>query len=204
MLRVNRPDLGTGILRLRNHVSGCLVGGGRRSLRAGSSSARTWRKPEAGWMKLNFDGSSVHSTGMASIGEVYRDHEGRIVLGYAERIGTATSSVAELVALKRGLELAVKNGWRRVWAEGDSMVVVDVVRDRAEVRSEEDLRHCREIAALLPLLDDMAVSHVGRGGNKVAHGFAQLGRGCGATRRPTRCSRSCAETPIKGKIVNTC
>nr|BAD23746.1 hypothetical protein [Oryza sativa Japonica Group] len=140
-----------------------------------SSSARTWRKPEAGWIKLNFDGSSKHATKIASIGGVYRDHEGAFVLGYAERIGRATSSVAELAALRRGLELVVRNGWRRVWAEGDSKTVVDVVCDRANVRSEEDLRQCREIAALLPLIDDMAVSHVYRSGNKVAHGFARLG-----------------------------
>lgn len=178
MLRVHRADLG--VLRRRNPVLGCILvgGGGRRILRLraySSASARIWRKPEEGWTKLNFDGSSKHSTGIASIGGVYRDHDGAFLLGYAERIGTATSSVAELAALRRGLELAVRNGWRRVWAEGDSKAVVDVVCDRADVQSEEDLRLCREIAALLPQLDDMAVSHVRRGGNKVAHGFAELG-----------------------------
>ncbi|EEC70002.1 hypothetical protein OsI_00539 [Oryza sativa Indica Group] len=89
-------------------------------------------------MKLNFDGSSKHSTGIASISAV----------------------------LRRGLELAVQNGWRLIWAEGDSKVMVDVVRDRADMQSEKDLRLCREIATLLPQLDDMAVFHVCRGGNK--------------------------------------
>jgi hypothetical protein len=105
-----------------------------------SASTRTWRKPEEGWMKLNFDGSSKHSTGIASISAV----------------------------LRRGLELAVQNGWCLIWAEGDSKVMVDVVRDRADMQSEKDLRLCREIATLLPQLDDMAVFHVCRGGNKVA------------------------------------
>ncbi|KAF0931773.1 hypothetical protein E2562_005755 [Oryza meyeriana var. granulata] len=178
MLRIHHLDLG--MLRLRNPILACSLvggcGGRRQNLRANSSlSARTWRKPEAGWMKLNFDGSSKNSTRIASIGGVYRDHEGAFVLGYAERIGTATSSVAELAALRRGLELAVRNGWQRVWAEGDYKMVVNVVHDHAEVRSEEDMRQWREIAALLQLFDDMAVSHVYRGGNKVAHGFAKLG-----------------------------
>lgn len=179
-------------------LSACLVGGraaapgsrgGERGLHGGGravtppeSSARAWRKPEAGRLKLNFDGSSKHASRRASIGGVYRDHEGGFVLGYAERIGRATSSVAELAALRRGLELAVANGWRRVWIEGDAKTVVDVVRSRARVRAEEDSRLCDEIAALLPLLDDMSVSHVRRQGNRVAHGFAKLGHGAAAPR----------------------
>ncbi|KAM0910351.1 hypothetical protein ACQ4PT_014188 [Festuca glaucescens] len=153
-------------------------GGGRRSIHAGES-ANTWRKPEAGRLKLNFDGSSKHASRRASIGGVYRDHEGGFVLGYAERIGKATSSVAELVALRRGLELALENGWLNISIEGDAKTVVDVVKKRASVRAAEDLRQCEEIAALLPLLDDgdMAVSHVRRAGNRVAHGFAKLGHG---------------------------
>uniref|UniRef100_A0A0E0FGR1 RNase H type-1 domain-containing protein n=1 Tax=Oryza nivara TaxID=4536 RepID=A0A0E0FGR1_ORYNI len=63
--------VGIRILRLRAYLS---------------ASTRTWRKPEEGWMKLNFDGSSKHSTGIASISAV----------------------------LRRGLELAVQNGWRLI------------------------------------------------------------------------------------------
>ncbi|CAM0909496.1 unnamed protein product [Alopecurus aequalis] len=157
-------------------------GGARRSIHAGESPSK-WRKPEAGRLKLNFDGSSKNVSRRASIGGVYRDHEGGFVLGYAERIGKATSSVAELAALRRGLELALENGWLDIAIEGDAKTVVDVVRNRVSIRAEEDLRQCEEIAALLPLLggDHMAVSHVRRAGNRVAHGFAKLGHG---TARP--------------------
>jgi len=124
---------------LCNPLSACLVGraapprggGGRRGLHDGGvitpgcdgepPSASAWRKPEAGRLKLNFDGSSKSASRRGSIGGVYRDHEGGFVLGYAERIGAATSSVAELAALRRGLELAVANGWRRVWVEVDAV-----------------------------------------------------------------------------------
>lgn len=199
MLRVHRP-LGIGSMLLCHPFSACLVGsraasGGRRRGDNNNGwpppepSASTWRKPEPGRLKLNFDGSSRHggassSRRRASIGGVYRDHEGGFVLGYAERIGAATSSVAELAALRRGLELAVANGWRSVWIEGDAKTVVDVVRSRARVRvrSPEDLRLCGEIEKLLPLLDDMSVSHVRRQGNRVAHGFAKLGHGAARPR----------------------
>lgn len=186
MLRVHRPLLGR--MLLCNPFSACLVDGVRRGLHGGvivpgePSSASAWRKPETGRLKLNFDGSSKHASRRASIGGVYRDHEGGFVLGYAERIGTATSSVAELAALRRGLELAVANGWRSVWIEGDAKTVVDAVRSRARVRAEEDRRLCGEIEALLPMIDDVSVSHVRRQGNRVAHGFAKLGHGAARPR----------------------
>ncbi|KAL6873807.1 hypothetical protein ACP4OV_013889 [Aristida adscensionis] len=201
MLRVHRP-LGSSMLACNPWVA-CFVSGAggaatprgdgrvRRGLHRGGSSeegppasASVWRRPEAGRLKLNFDGSSKHPSRRASIGGAFRDHEGAFVLGYAERIGAATSSVAELAALRRGLELAVSNGWRRVWVEGDAMAAVDAARRRraAARRSEEDARQCREIAALLPLLDDMSVSHVRREGNRVAHGFARLGHAAAAPR----------------------
>ncbi|WVZ78889.1 hypothetical protein U9M48_026534 [Paspalum notatum var. saurae] len=203
MLRAAHRPLGSSgsMLWLCSPLSACLAGGrsssaaapspsGGGGARRGSSngriiapeSASVWRKPEAGRLKLNFDGSSKHASRRASIGGVYRDHEGGFVLGYAERIGRATSSVAELAALRRGLELAVANGWRSVWVEGDAKTVVDVVRSRARVRAEEDSRLCADIAALLPLLDDLCVSHVRRQGNRVAHGFAKLGHGAASPR----------------------
>ncbi|CAI9087649.1 OLC1v1021778C1 [Oldenlandia corymbosa var. corymbosa] len=73
----------------------------------------TWAKPEKGWTKLNFDGSCKCKTGRGSIGGVLRDHEAEFLLGYAESIiGRTNSTIAELVALKRGLELVVEHGWR--------------------------------------------------------------------------------------------
>jgi ribonuclease HI len=109
-----------------------------RKLNGGSSSS-TWATPKKGRLKLNFDGSSMSKS--SSIGGVYRDHKGRFVLGYAQRVGKATSSVAELLALKRGLELAVKYKWRNIAIEGDFKTAVDAMASRARVRAKKDLQH---------------------------------------------------------------
>ncbi|XP_047051856.1 uncharacterized protein LOC124657330 [Lolium rigidum] len=143
-----------------------------RKLKSASSSS-TWTTPTKGRLKLNFDGSSMSRS--SSIGGVYRDHRGRFVLGYAQRIDKATSSVAELLALKRGLELAVKNRWRNISIEGDFKTAVDAIASRARVRAKKDLKQWKGIAGLLPRLGKTTVSHVVRKGNKVAHGFAKLG-----------------------------
>ncbi|RWW57002.1 hypothetical protein BHE74_00036244, partial [Ensete ventricosum] len=111
----------------------------------------------------------------ASIGGVCRDHEGLFMLGYAECIGRATSSVAELAACKRGLELALQNGWHSLWVEGDAKMVVDVFTNEVRLKSKEDLKIAREIRVLIPQLNDFTVSHIYRQGNRVAHNFAKLG-----------------------------
>nr|CAD1823260.1 unnamed protein product [Ananas comosus var. bracteatus] len=135
----------------------------------------TWRKPEIGYIKLNFDGASKYGTNNASIGGVFRNHEGIFLLGYAERIGKATSSVAELVAAKRGIELALMNSWLDLQIEGDAKAVVDLITNEMKLRSKEDLRHVRDISAMISQLNDFNASHIYREGNKVADKLAKLG-----------------------------
>jgi len=131
-----------------------------------------WEKPEKGFIKLNFDGSS--KTRKASIGGVYRDHEGSFLLGYSERIGQATSCVAELVAAKRGLELALENGWFNIWIEGDAKFVVDLLMKPTRVKSKDHVEHANEIRMLASLLDHFDATHISRNGNKVADKLAKL------------------------------
>ncbi|GMH30314.1 hypothetical protein Nepgr_032157 [Nepenthes gracilis] len=136
-----------------------------------------WKKPRKGWTKLNFDGSSRGKTGKASIGGVFRDHNAEFLLGYAESIGKSSSTVAELAALRRGLQLAIENGWSNVWLEGDAKTLVDMIgkRRRLVVRSAEGRRHVNDINEIIPELENCMVTHVYREGNRVADKFAQIG-----------------------------
>ena len=47
-------------------------------------------------MKLNIDGSSIVNLRMAREGDVIRDEEGNWVVGFAKRIGSASSFLAKL------------------------------------------------------------------------------------------------------------
>ncbi|KAL9452636.1 hypothetical protein AB3S75_008429 [Citrus x aurantiifolia] len=93
----------------------------------------SWEKPDIGWTKLNFDGSCKGRTGKSSIGGIFRDHKADFLLGYAESIGRTTSTIAELSALRRGLELVLENGWSDVWLEGDAKSLVDIIVQRRHV-----------------------------------------------------------------------
>ncbi|XP_037467265.1 uncharacterized protein LOC119339240 [Triticum dicoccoides] len=144
------------------------------------------KKPKAVRLKLNFDGSSKYGesryASVGAFGGVFRDLEGRFVLGYAGRIGNATSSVAELVALKRGLELALQNEWRDICIEGDCKAAVEAITSRVRVRASKDKEQFRAITAMLPRLRKVTVTHVGRKRNTVADSFAELGHEAGPQR----------------------
>uniref|UniRef100_A0A0A0LUF5 RNase H type-1 domain-containing protein n=1 Tax=Cucumis sativus TaxID=3659 RepID=A0A0A0LUF5_CUCSA len=139
-----------------------------------------WTRPEFGWTKLNFDGSSKGEIGpgVASIGGVLRDHKAQFLLGYAESIGRAYSSMAELKALTKGLELVLENGWKDVWVEGDAKGLVEILAENREVKCMEARSYLRHIKSLLLDFDNCKVSHIYREGNKVADRFASIGHRC--------------------------
>lgn len=62
----------------------------------------SWNPPPQGVLKLNTDGSMVSSTGMASAGGVFRDHQGAWVFGYVTKIGTTNSSQQSFGVFGRG------------------------------------------------------------------------------------------------------
>ncbi|KAI4296599.1 hypothetical protein L6164_036546 [Bauhinia variegata] len=135
-----------------------------------------WKKPENGWTKLNFDGSCKGRNGKSSIGGVVRNDKAEFLLGYAESIGCANSTIAEITALRRGLELVLENGWNNdVWLEGDAKTLVEILVKRRTIRCLEVQRHVSHINSILPELNNYIVSHVYREGNRAADKFAQMG-----------------------------
>ena len=69
-----------------------------------------WSKPLEGWYKLNTDGASFGNLGKAGGGGIIRDSQGNWVKGYSRAIGFTISIIAELWALRDGLNLAIQLG----------------------------------------------------------------------------------------------
>ncbi|KAM6585066.1 hypothetical protein CsatB_012068 [Cannabis sativa] len=160
--------------------------GFRFGLRSSSSSSKkkaeavpvSWAKPEMGWAKLNFDGSSKGAAGnnKASIGGVIRNHKAEFLMGYAESIGEANSNIAELVALRRGLELVLEYGlWSHVWLEGDAKTLLDIIVEKRQVKCVDVQMHVAHINSIIPKLSSCIVSHIYREGNRAADKLARMG-----------------------------
>ncbi|GKV08919.1 hypothetical protein SLEP1_g20489 [Rubroshorea leprosula] len=92
-----------------------------------TSIAVKWTKPSSGVVKLNTDGSFLSRSGMAASGGLFRDHEGKWMLGYARNIGHTSCLAAELWAIRDGLQLAVDKGFNRLCIETDSLTALNLI-----------------------------------------------------------------------------
>lgn len=128
-----------------------------------------WTPPPRGWFKVNFDGSVYHDgSGRASIGGVIRDCAGRVVLAFAEQTEHSTVGIVEARAMIRGLKLARELGLDRVVAEGDDLVLAQLLRGE-ETQTRIPVAMQEEIVGLLQCFAGYDVRHIYREGNQVAH-----------------------------------
>lgn len=83
-----------------------------------------WEKPPTGWIKLNSDGSALGNPGKAGGGVLIRDHQGNWVRGYARSLDNTSNSIAELWALRDGLDIAKELGIDNLIVEMDALSIV--------------------------------------------------------------------------------
>lgn len=86
----------------------------------------TWKKPMAGRVKINVDGSSLGNPGQVGGGGVIRNDKGMVLAAFATNFGIAASNnEAELRAIIEGLKLCQHIGCFHVDIECDSKIVVE-------------------------------------------------------------------------------
>ncbi|XP_068639159.1 uncharacterized protein [Aristolochia californica] len=85
---------------------------------------KDWVPPEVGYLKLNFDGSSLGNPGIAGFGGVISDSFGNQWFSYAAPLGISDSTSAELHGLLNGLRTFKDKCSGPIHIEGDSKVVI--------------------------------------------------------------------------------
>ncbi|XP_040996142.1 uncharacterized protein LOC121242329 [Juglans microcarpa x Juglans regia] len=131
-----------------------------------------WERPKEDWFKLNVDGSSINNPGILGAG-VVRNEFGKMVFMFAESIGSGSNNLAEVIALRRGLEHCKRLGLNNIIIEMDSLLVVNWVQDgRCSLWYLEDFWD-----DTMNMLAEMnfSIKHIYREGNKAADFLAQLG-----------------------------
>eukprot|EP00253_Pinus_taeda_P031603 PITA_31603 len=93
-----------------------------------AQSPEQFNYPKENFIKLNFDGASKGNPGNAAFGGIFRDSEQNIRWIYAEWGGEMTNNEAELWAVHQGLRIAARNNYRNLEIEGDSQVVIEMIR----------------------------------------------------------------------------
>ncbi|KAL0378377.1 UNVERIFIED_CONTAM: hypothetical protein Sradi_3143200 [Sesamum radiatum] len=95
-----------------------------------------WTTPPPTWFKLNSNGSSLGNLGPAGAASIIRDAEGQMRLAYQDAFGTTTSVIVELIAVWRGLELALAHELAPIVVEVDTTTVIQLLQSRVSGKWE--------------------------------------------------------------------
>ena len=147
-----------------------------------SSSSYFWSPLPEDFIKLNFDGASKGNPGAAGFGVVFRNHHGHILLISAGFLGHSTNNAAELWGLIKGLELAIKNDFAKLIVEGDSQIIINLLRRILNGANPDRISPSWRLSHGLQIITDLlqpnlAVipAHIRRKANQVADELANMG-----------------------------
>lgn len=120
------------------------------------------------------DGSSFGNPGEAGFGGVFRDHLGRWKSGFVGSIGLGSNLLAELQAIKNGLQLGWEFGDRRIICETDSLEAIELI-DKANMNLHSYARVIMGIMRLLKFEWQVELRYTLREANQVADYLTKMG-----------------------------
>ncbi|OIT06580.1 putative ribonuclease h protein [Nicotiana attenuata] len=130
-----------------------------------------WAPPNPHCYKLNSDGASCPTTGLAGYGGVIRDSNGNWIVGYSGSTVHTTSLHMELMGLLQGLRLAQERNLTPLEVFVDAKEVIHVL-NVGNLLYSHILNDCRSV---LHQLADPPVTHTYREQNQVVDAMAKHG-----------------------------
>ncbi|XP_074304974.1 uncharacterized protein LOC141639890 [Silene latifolia] len=89
--------------------------------------------PLAGWVVLNIDGASKGNPGLSGAGCLIRDASGQLIKAFSEKLGLETVTRGEIMALRRGLIMALELQVTHLIIQIDSKAVRSLMDSTFEV-----------------------------------------------------------------------
>lgn len=133
-----------------------------------------WKMPDAGWVKLNTDGSFSEDGG-AGAGMVLRDDKGAIIFSSCRVLFSCREALeAELCACMEGLSLSIQCTDLPIIVEMDSMVAMKMIQ-------AHDVDRSLYSAIVREILRRTCITLVSRSQNKVSDSLASFARVEGRT-----------------------
>ncbi len=123
---------------------------------------------------INVDGASRGNPGPSGIGYCVHDNEGHITKQGGEFIGFATSRVAEYCAMRKGIELAIELGYKKVRFVSDSLMVVNQLNGIFSIKNRDIIPIYKDIQGKLENFEAVSFAHVNRDKNIIADHEANL------------------------------
>lgn len=139
-----------------------------------TSSGRISSRDTVNSVIINVDGASKGNPGPSGIGYCIYNSDGHILKQGGEFIGFATSRVAEYCAMRKGIELAIELGYRKVRFISDSLMVVNQLNGIFTVKNRDVMSIYLDIQNKLEKFEAVSFAHVNREKNVVADHEANL------------------------------
>ncbi|RLN24050.1 hypothetical protein C2845_PM07G13240 [Panicum miliaceum] len=138
------------------------------------TSRSRWRRPPDDWLKINTDAAYSAATSSRASGVVIRNSHGEILVAAACAYSNILDvTMAEALAARDGMRLAIEQGAARVILEVDNVHVASLIRSQEGIRSSiSGIWH--EIRELSNLVTAFVVFFVHRKGNEAAHRCASM------------------------------
>lgn len=120
------------------------------------------------------DGASLGNPGLAAIGAIIKDEQGRLIARISQRIGQATNNQAEYKAIIAALQKAISLGARQVELNSDSELVVKQINASYRVKKPALKPLYQKVKQLQDSLEGFSITHIPGQQNTEAHKLAHL------------------------------
>ncbi|KAL8527722.1 hypothetical protein ACS0TY_005534 [Phlomoides rotata] len=98
-----------------------------------STTVIRWRPPQAGWYKVNVDGSAPISPGPIFAGAIFRNSRGFFVAAFSKSVGWGFPLEVELASILHAILFAFDYGWHSLWVESDSILAIHTLQNRIQI-----------------------------------------------------------------------
>ncbi|XP_016461141.1 uncharacterized protein LOC107784512 [Nicotiana tabacum] len=130
-----------------------------------------WELPPEGKVKLNTNGSVLHSSGLAGMGGIVRDCRGNMIVAFVVPKRCSSNNLAEAHAAKYGLEWCIQHGFGDIVLEIDSLIIANMlIKDTVEnCKRKAIIQQTKQMLCQA----NVEVRHCWREANQVADGLAK-------------------------------
>ena len=133
-----------------------------------------WSPPPPSWMKVNFDGATFSSKGLASLGAIIRNDQGLVMAAYKHPIPLPTSvETMKVLATHSAIYLARDLNFNKVIFEGNSEIIIKAI-NKGDLVSSSFGHILKDINLLSKTFHKVSFCHTHRQGNRAAHGLARM------------------------------
>ena len=132
-----------------------------------------WSPLQAGFVKINFDGTVFGNSNSSSVGAVIQYHNGAIMASCAEKLNQAyKAEEIEAFATLKALQFAFDLGFQNAKLEGDSLGLIKALKEEDHNLSPLGLL-VKDVKLAANNFVSLSYSHIKRNGNSVAHILAK-------------------------------